>query len=261
MDLGLTILQAKIYTNLVKLQKTDVKTISKVSDVARTDIYRVMPTLETLGLVEKIITNPVMYEAVPIKDGFSILLQKRKEEDAEIEEKTTLFLNNFQDHVPEDFQGENQGFKFISEWALLKKMHLKLIHSVQTRIDFIVAADYFYQALFDHRSCFREAKKRGVKIRAITTTDMKNTSSRKAQFLAKYPITEIRYTSVSTMINMHIFDKNEITLRLSQTNSVPTMWSNNNNFIELAENYFEYLWNKAKSTKKAILANKQASLL
>jgi len=78
MGFGLTLLQAKIYLNLVKLEKADVKTLSKASNVARQDIYRIMLTLQKLGLTEKIIAKPTMYKATPIKEGLSILLQNKK---------------------------------------------------------------------------------------------------------------------------------------------------------------------------------------
>ncbi|MEX2723761.1 MAG: helix-turn-helix domain-containing protein [Candidatus Freyarchaeota archaeon] len=52
-DLGLTFLQAKTYLNLAKLGKANVQTIAKASNVARQDIYRIMPSLQKLGLAEK----------------------------------------------------------------------------------------------------------------------------------------------------------------------------------------------------------------
>jgi DNA polymerase III alpha subunit len=57
MDLGLTLLQAKIYLALSKTGKATIKTISKASNSARQDIYRIMPTLQKLGLAEKIIAG------------------------------------------------------------------------------------------------------------------------------------------------------------------------------------------------------------
>ena len=53
MAFGLTSLQAKTYLALAKLGKADVKTIAKVSKVARQDIYRIMPTLQKWGLEKK----------------------------------------------------------------------------------------------------------------------------------------------------------------------------------------------------------------
>jgi sugar-specific transcriptional regulator TrmB len=55
-DLGLSLLQAKTYLNLAKLGKANVQTIAKASNVARQDIYRVMPKLQKLGLAEKFIS-------------------------------------------------------------------------------------------------------------------------------------------------------------------------------------------------------------
>ena len=72
-NLGLSFLQAKTYLNLAKLEKADVRTISTISNVARQDIYRIMPTLEKLGLAEKILGKPNMYKANPIKEGVSLL--------------------------------------------------------------------------------------------------------------------------------------------------------------------------------------------
>jgi hypothetical protein len=46
MSLGLTYLQAKIYFTLTQLKTAEAQKISNVSNVARQDIYRLMPTLE-----------------------------------------------------------------------------------------------------------------------------------------------------------------------------------------------------------------------
>jgi DNA-binding IclR family transcriptional regulator len=54
-------LKSKVYLTLATLGKADVKTIAKASNIARQEIYRIMPTLQKLGLTEKIITNPTMY--------------------------------------------------------------------------------------------------------------------------------------------------------------------------------------------------------
>ncbi len=78
MDLGLTLLQAKIYLSLSEFEKAEIRKMSKASNVARTDIYRLMPELEKLGLAEKIIASPTSYRATPLNEGFSILLENKK---------------------------------------------------------------------------------------------------------------------------------------------------------------------------------------
>jgi sugar-specific transcriptional regulator TrmB len=52
--LGLTLCQARVYLALARSGMSTAKTISKVSKVTREDIYRIMPTLQKLGLVENI---------------------------------------------------------------------------------------------------------------------------------------------------------------------------------------------------------------
>jgi sugar-specific transcriptional regulator TrmB len=98
MNLGLTLLQAKIYFTLANLKNSRIKRISKASNVARSDIYRVMPTLEKLGLAERTVSNPIMYIGVPLKEGVSILLQQKTEEHAELQKKTKALLGNLQEN-------------------------------------------------------------------------------------------------------------------------------------------------------------------
>lgn len=98
MKLGLTLLQATIYLALAKLGKAGVKKISKASNVARPDVYRVIPALGKIGLVEKIVATPTMYKAVPLKEGISILLQQKTDENIELQKKTKALLSNFQEN-------------------------------------------------------------------------------------------------------------------------------------------------------------------
>jgi sugar-specific transcriptional regulator TrmB len=95
MGLGLTLLQAKTYLGLAKLGVADVKSISKVSKVARQDVYRVTPKLQKWGLAEKIISTPTLYRAVLLKKGLVTLLQQKVEENAELKEKTNKLIEAF----------------------------------------------------------------------------------------------------------------------------------------------------------------------
>jgi sugar-specific transcriptional regulator TrmB len=89
MDLGLTSLQAKTYLALVTLGKANVQTIAKASNVARQDVYQVMPTLQKLGLGEKIIAKPIIYEATPKGRSFDSA-SKKKRENCRIAEENNL---------------------------------------------------------------------------------------------------------------------------------------------------------------------------
>jgi len=246
MDLGLTLMQAKLYLVLAKLGKAEVTRIAEASNVARSEVYRVMPALEKLGLVEKILDKTTLYKATPIKEGSSILLQNKRREYSELEKVTSSLLSNFHENDLQDLQEENQQFKVTSEWTLLRKMHKKMILSAQTSIDMTIPEKFFQRMLFDHRRSINRAKKKGVKIRAITQKVGKIASPIEKQALEKNLFTEIKYLSYDAPFGMHIFDKKEVTLSISEKDGVPTLWSNDSNVLKLAEAYFESLWNSTQ---------------
>jgi len=98
MGLELTFCQAKVYLALVPNGSCTAKTISRISKVTRQDIYRLMPQLQKLGLVQKTLSIPTEWKATPIDDGLAILLERKKKQLSEIQEKTTNLLSNFRKH-------------------------------------------------------------------------------------------------------------------------------------------------------------------
>lgn len=94
MRLDLTELQAKTYLTLTTVEKAEVGLVSKLSNISRQDIYRIMPTLEKLGLVEEIIATPKLYKAIPLNEGTARLFQKRTEEHTKLESSIKL-LNKY----------------------------------------------------------------------------------------------------------------------------------------------------------------------
>ncbi|MBT0158558.1 hypothetical protein G4O51_01075 [Candidatus Bathyarchaeota archaeon A05DMB-2] len=246
-DLGLTLLQAKIYLSLANLGKANVQTISKASKVARQDIYRIMPTLQKLGLAEKIITTPTLYEGTPLKEGLSILLRNRKEEYAKLQKKTTSLINKSPANIGKiDLQHEEDSqFKITSERTLFLKMHKSLHQKAQMSIDSIIPLIPASPKLVDSCSNFKRAIKRDVKIQLILQKTEK-LMLRELQALEKNPLFKLKYLAPPIPFGMHIFDKKEVTLSVSEKNGLPSLWSNNPNLVKLAANYFDEMWNKAE---------------
>jgi len=73
--LGCTLLQAKIYLALVKLEEANIIEVSKATNVARQEVYRVINELQNRGFVEKKLSRPVVYEALPIQETVPNLLK------------------------------------------------------------------------------------------------------------------------------------------------------------------------------------------
>ena len=55
---GITKNQALVYVTLLSTGKASVKRISQVSGIRREEVYRLLPELEKIGLIERILGKP-----------------------------------------------------------------------------------------------------------------------------------------------------------------------------------------------------------
>ena len=244
-NLGLTVLQAKVYLALAKLGTSTGRTTAKEAQVASQDVYRVLSELQEKGLAEKIIAKPTMYKATPIKVGLSILLQYKKEEYIETEKQAKIISNNFCENGNQKILHEYE-FIITSEINLLFKMHEKLADTTKKSIDFVAPMKMSEKMLFHNCQYIKRTIKRGVKIRVIAQKVNGETIAENPKPLLKNPLFELRYLpETSIPFGMHIFDKQEVTLAVSEK-PIPSLWTNNPHVVKLAEVYFEDMWNNAQ---------------
>ena len=78
LGLGLSLNQARVYLAILQLQKTTAGQIAKFSKVRREDVYRTLPTLEKMGLIEKLLGKPSKIRATPISDALTFLVAEEK---------------------------------------------------------------------------------------------------------------------------------------------------------------------------------------
>jgi sugar-specific transcriptional regulator TrmB len=246
MDLGLTSIQAKTYLALITLEKAEVKRISKISNVARQDIYRIMPALEKLGLVEKIIATPTLYKATPLKEGSFMLLQKRTKEHTALQEKTKSLVNNDKGrNINAIAHEETSQFILTSERELFLNRVRMTSSETQLSHNAVLSSNGLKRILFYLSQDFKRMMMRGVKIRMITERSEEK-SARNEEAIKKNPLFELRYSSTPLPVVMAIFDEKEVNIRISDED-VPSLWTNNPVVVRLAESYFEYMWDKAQT--------------
>lgn len=263
-ELGLTFLQAKTYFALAKLGRADVKTISKVSRVARPDIYRIMPLLQKRGLVEKILTSPTLYKVTPINESLNILLQNKTQECIKLQMKIKNFLNNLQYNNDETApHEEEQQFSIISSKRLLHKKLSEKDRTAQKNIDAIANWQVLRTTFFNRSQDIKNALQRGVKFRIITETHEKDKYVQKIiKTFQQSSLFEIRYNSAPIPINTVIHDNAEINMciAVSPTEEVPSLSSTNPRFLKVITAYFEELWNKVIDAQEAAALKSAESL-
>lgn len=247
MSLGLTYLQAKVYLTLVKFGSAgaEVRKISQYSNIARQDIYRILPIIQKLGLAVKIVARPTIYRATPLENGFSMLLQQRTEEYNELQKKAKLLFNNFivNDPKVEPQEGTTQ-FIITSDRKLFFNKIKKEVSEAQTSINIIYSKERTRIIAFYAVEQIEEAMARGVKIRVLTNKLKGKSIDRNIQALKKNPAFELKFIANDIPVGLVIFDNKEVDIRIANT-IVPSLWTNNPNVVKLAEIYFENIWNNA----------------
>jgi len=243
--LGLTALQAKIYLTTVIVQKAGVAKISAVSKVARPDVYRVLPTLENIGLVRKIIASPTIYEATPLKQGCELLLQSKKNEYTQIQQDTSSLIHDFYDkHIKAQDVSSNDFVLISSATLLLEKFQ---IENAVAKSSIDVAGHWLAvrPLVFGYNPIFQKALKRGIKIRVVT----EKPSAEQLRDVVKNPLLEIRFLDTCVPIKAVIYDGKRANMcvgTLSTDEIIPSLWSDNPEFVKVVLAYFENAWSNAK---------------
>jgi HTH-type transcriptional regulator, sugar sensing transcriptional regulator len=238
-ELGLTLLQAKTYLNLAKVGEADIKTIAFTAKVARQDTYRILESLEKMGLAQKVLAKTTIYRATPIHEGLGLLLQRKKKQLSSIEKEVFREFQNF----PQKKTAKLSLCKFtiISDFALLVNTHEKLLASSRRTIDTILPLKIGQPTFLSHFPSFQKALERGVKIRVITQkpkTVEENIDQSSGGL-------EIRHLPEKILFGMHIFDKKIVTIAVEEKKNLPCLWTNSPHVIEMSSTYFNQLWEKA----------------
>ncbi len=257
MKLGLTFLQAKTYLSLVKFEKADVKTLFKVSRIARQDIYRVMPTLEKLGLAQEIIGKPTLFKATPIKQGFRILLENNTQKRLELEKRAKELIKKLEEpDYKQSPQYEQSEFIINHSEGLVLKWIQRMMNSTQYSLDIMCKWRLVRYRLLPDIEDLQEIIDRNVKLRVITEKqENENFLQRISETLGHNPLFEIRFLSQRTPVDMLIADGREVSLCIGtpmNNRIAPSLASNHPQFLRVSTGYFEAIWEKAAEEKNIL---------
>jgi sugar-specific transcriptional regulator TrmB len=246
MDLGLTKVQAKVYLALVESDSSRTSAISKISRVAQPDVYRILPKLQQLGLVEKIIKKPLEYRAIPMNDGISLLLETRTSQYEKVRSEAKILLSTAKKEKPKKKQIDIPQFVLIPKRTVTERIRTS-IEKAQLSIDLVLSWKRFSQGI---ASAFAEsietAWAKNVKIRFIIESPLEGkTEKQLIQFCREKPCCQVRFTPHYPKATFGIYDKKEIYLIAKSKTDLPgspALWSDNQSLISAMEDYFEMLW-------------------
>ncbi len=248
-ELGLTLNQARIYVALLRSERPlTVKEISKITNITRQDVYRILPALQEDGFVEKTITAPTMFKATPLKTGISILIKNRIAKHDELIEKARKISEEA--FCTKELTFEDMEAEFVlvpGRDAVVQKIN-SATSATQVSLDIVSSRKRFPRAVFEFFDARLQALKRGVRIRVVTEKPtLINTRMEEIMTVERRAGAMIRFVNKQPPALLLMFDGKEVMIITSATGNLETsaLWSNNPSLIALSKNYFESMWNSA----------------
>ncbi len=244
-DLGLTGTQAKVYLALSEKGTSSIKEIAKASKVARPDTYRAINDLIELGLIEKIVMNPAKFRPLSIADTISILVSRRKKEFIELDKRAEALIKNLEEKKKNPKLSEDSQLILIPRGEALELKLVKMLENAEEKVSLIVPRQRLFWWVDNNYETIVKALKRKVAIQVITEETHEAVLSKQVRQLGKFRHFQIRYLTMAPSAWFRIFDGKEIVLTTAvQSDQVesPSVWSNNQSLVELAQSYFDAAW-------------------
>ena len=240
-ELGLTILQAKVYLTLLKTDKTTVKNIASESKIARQEIYRVLSEIEELGIIEKILALPTKYKGIPLCDTISFLMKRRNKKTQDIEKIIKKVIRKHKNDQPKNFKQEDFFILIPKKERFVKKLK-QLITQSKKSVKVITAKNRLINSRDSLKNTIIQAGNRGVNLQLITEKDLEEKVLQ--DYWPEYK-NKVRYVLKTPPVVMAIIDNKEVLLITSANSAFANssaLWSNNYSQVTLAINYFEIMW-------------------
>jgi sugar-specific transcriptional regulator TrmB len=253
-DLGLTFVQAKVYLALSSLSQ-NIASISECSKVPRTDLYRVLHELETKGLVERIIANPVEFKAISLNECLDILIQARTRQSFDLQNRAAKLRKEFAEKHYVHNGDLKSKFVLVPCSRVIEKI-VSAINGSAERIDLLLSWKSFRCGVYFFKDPLKKAWNRNVNCRILTDYPQEN-SITQLIFYKKSPC-KIRFLVFPPETVMGLYDYKEIFIIENPAvglNESSALWSNNPSLISLAKQYYENLWLATKKDSTRIQAN------
>ncbi|MHA1399607.1 MAG: TrmB family transcriptional regulator [Candidatus Heimdallarchaeaceae archaeon] len=248
--IGLTVYEIKTYKALIKQPETNLTAddIHKITKIPTPRIYDTIDSLSDKGLVRIISGRPKRFRVLQPVEGFSIFLDRKKEEfSTEFEHlkkqvsEITALLGEIRIN-PEEL---------LEAYSSLEEMEIKtieIINSATKSIEIFTNVFYWFDKV---DQVLKDAIARNVEIRVIMTTD--DEKARKiARDLSKIGVSVKHIEEESVLVRGTLVDYDQVVFviwvspKTEEKYIYRPHFSSNPGIIELFANNFEYLWSKAK---------------
>lgn len=267
-EFGFTHNQAKIYAAITRLRTASVGSISKMAKVRREHVYRILPKLEKMGLINRMLGTPEKIKAIPVEDAFSVLIKKQKDEAEAKLSALAVEAKAFVEHFKQRDWGngiEEDGsqFSLVSEKDAIMSQIAAAISTAHKDIAIIASRKKLARLMFFYAAWIKKSMKRGVSIRVIT--EMPEDEDVLPRIIEENvspgALLELKYAS-ALPAHYLIADGKEMVMGTSTEadfTECPSLWTNNASLISLTNQSFNNAWQNAMNwtgTGSALVSDK-----
>ena len=258
-DFGLTLNQAKVYLAALQLGLACVGKISKESKIRREDVYRTLPTLEKLGLIEKTLGTPTRVKARPLEKALSVLMNSQRTKLSRLKTEKEELLKKHQKtwKEPNLAEEEENQFVLLSERELILSKIMLMMKKATEQVDIISTSENFFQYLPSYARPLKKTINKGVKVQVRVILDMERSKDSIGRIQEKVkaipsgaPVQiEYSYDSLNPLV---IVDGKEVLMgtyvkQVFGVGESPYLWSTNQTLAGLLQKSFEEQWHHSVS--------------
>jgi sugar-specific transcriptional regulator TrmB len=256
LGLGLTPNQAKVYQAVLMLGNATVGQIAKSTSVRREDVYKVLPALERVGLVEKLIGKPAIIRATPVAGALtSLILDEKIKSDERIASMKAKFevLARSKWLQPIAVGEEESLYALIREDKAVVAKLSSLIDNSKINVFWIDSTKEIFHATSVLFAEIKSAIHNGVKFRVIIEEFESDQSlGRQAQHTLSIESFTIR-SHRQPLNRFAVFDGKEAMISTNRKNisqNTSALWTTDSNLIGVLDGYFETAWNESEELKQ-----------
>jgi sugar-specific transcriptional regulator TrmB len=268
MSFDLTRNEATLYLALLQLKRATARVIAKLSNLPRQEVYRVLPRLEKLGMVEVIISKPTKFLAIPPEEVLSELIEHQQEFLTKKISELRRRKNTLEKELKK-VEGKSAGlaqpepvhFVLISGQHLVDEKIQGMLRNTKREVLWMSPKLEIRRAIvYDRDKMLRQCAQRKVKIRILTEIDEKNV--KEINKLSRF--CEIRHAPEATTLITIVDDKELIVGSAVHTSDSLTggelrheLWTNDPNHIKVMKDFFEKVWSDSIPAKLEIESMKR----
>ncbi len=265
-DFGLTEKEAEVYVFLAKRGALRSGEIVKGLKTHKGEVYRVLKSLQTKGLVEVTLEFPKRFTAVPFETALDSFIKIKREEVASVENSRQELLNDWKSinktevELPlEKFvviEGNRRIYPKIIQMVQETRNHLSAVSTVAG----LLRADQF--GLFD--AILENPLKSKIKFRFLTNLSRQNLNAAKA-LLKRTPRTEFDFKGRNPELGLQlsprmvIRDGEEILFFITSKDAPKSaqndmcLWTNCKTLVDSFTAVFEDLWRNSTDLERKIV--------